>query len=163
MNLILRRSQRSDIDEIHKWRYDPPYDIYNMSDDFESYEESVAYFLNPEYAFHTIFDAKSGELVGICSFGADGKVSGGDYGADALDIGMGVKPEWTGRGLGNHFVQAVLTFAEQTFQPKMIRVTIAEFNIRAQRVWQKAGFEEASRFEATNGKRPFIIYTRSTT
>lgn len=163
MKLILRPTTEADVREVYPWEYEPPYHIYNMFSDFSSedeVDEAVAYFLNREYAFHTIFVQESGELVGICSFGLDGQVPGGDYSEDALDIGMGVKPEFTGRGLGIAFVRTVTAFAEETFQPPMLRVTIAEFNVRAQKVWQKAGFVEAGRFEAKNGKRPFIIYTR---
>ncbi len=163
MKLILRATTADDVREIYDWVYERPYHIYNMRSDFSStdeVDEAVIYFLKSKYAFHTIFVEGSGERVGICSFGADGQVPGGDYSAEAIDIGMGVKPEFTGRGLGIEFVRTVMAFAEQTFQPPMLRVTIAEFNVRAQKVWQKAGFVETSRFEAQHGGRPFIIYTR---
>jgi len=163
MKLILRPTTEDDVREVYVWEYEPPYHIYNMYSEFsaaDEMDEAVAYFLRPEYAFHTIFVEGSGELVGICSFGVDGQVPGGDYGAEALDIGMAVKPEWTGCGLGIQFVSTVTAFAQQTFQPPMLRVTIAEFNRRAQKVWQRAGFMETSRFQATHGKRPFIMYTR---
>lgn len=163
MNLILQPTTEDDVREVYPWEYEPPYHIYNMFSEFsagDEVDEAVAYFLNPEYEFHTIFVEESGELVGICSFGEDGQVTGGDYSAEAIDIGLGVKPEFTGRGLGIEFVRTVTAFAEQTFQSSLLRVTIAEFNVRAQKVWQRAGFVETSRFKAKNGGRPFVIYTR---
>lgn len=161
MKFIIKKSAAIDIEDVVTWEYEPPYHIYNSNEDFNSIDEATAYFLDPDYAFHTIFEKESGELVGICSFGNDGRVPGGDYSADALDIGMGIKPSWTGQGHGFEYVQAVIAFAEETFHPTMLRVTIAAFNLRAQRVWQKAGFAEVSRFDARHSKRPFIIYTRN--
>lgn len=162
MNLILKPIKTADICNMYEWEYEPPYHIYNLNSDF-SLEEALAYFLAPSYAFYALFDQNTdNEFVGFCSFGLDGRVPGGDYYSDvALDIGMGIKPERTGCGLGTQFVYAVTAFAESNFHPPLLRVTVAEFNQRAQRVWQRAGFREASRFLSTNGKRPFIIYTRS--
>ena len=159
MELIIKPTVAEEIHDVCTWVYDPPYDIYNLKDDFGSVEEAITYFLDPEYSFHSIYEQNRDELLGIVSFGPDGKVAGGDYTVEALDIGMGIKPEWTGRGFGSEFVKAVIAFAEQTFHPPMLRVTIAAFNKRAQRVWQKAGFVEVSQFKATRGERPFFIYT----
>jgi hypothetical protein len=39
-------------------------------------------------------------------------------------------------------------------------VTIAVFNARAQRVWQKAGFRFAQRFERSTDGAPFLILLR---
>ena len=71
--------------------YDPP------SDDRSAYY--VQQFIQPELHFHAIMNLQQ-EFVGFCSFGADGQVPGGDYSLAALDIGLGMKPEYTGRGLG---------------------------------------------------------------
>ncbi len=66
----------------------------------------------------------------------------------------------TGRGLGDQFLATAVTFARQTFPPQKLRVTIAAFNKRAQRLCQKAGFAEVDRFESENGGRPFLIFVR---
>ncbi len=139
------------------WRYEPPYDVYNMvSDDPEA---DMAYLLNPNYFFHNIHDG-AGEIVGFCSFGYDAQVPGGDYDQEALDIGMGIRPNLTGQGNGRFFAQAVLQFAHTAFEPTLYRVTIAEFNTRAQKVWQNVGFQKVARFESREGKRPFLIFTK---
>lgn len=97
------------------------------------------------------------ELVGFCSFGEDGQVPGGDYHLDALDIGMGIRPDLTGRGLGINYVNSVLEFARGTFNPCRFRVTIAAFNQRAMRVWQKAGFRQESGFRHVESRREFVV------
>ncbi len=136
-----------------KWRYAPPYDVYNLAP--ENVEAEIAYFLDPAHACHGIFD-ETGTFIGLCTFGKDGQVPGGDYSAPALDIGLAIHPDQTGQGRGSAYVQAVLHFARQTFDPPALRVTIAAFNQRALYVWEKAGFRRGQQFEFT-GKGDFIV------
>ena len=125
------------------WRYPPPYEIYNEKPD--SFEQVVQEVLRPDYHYYRI--AESGDrLVAYCCFGLDARVSGGDYAAEALDLGLMVRPDLTGRGRGGEFAAAVLEFARRTFPHTVWRVTIAEFNQRAQRVWQKVGFRRVQTF-----------------
>ena len=158
--------------QILSWRYEPPYDIYNMSNmsnmdnmgkevtDPNELSEAIEYFLQPEYHFQAVLRQPTAELVAFCSFGADGQVPGGDYSVTAVDIGMSVHPALTGRGLGRMFVGLAIDFAQKRFSPPRLRVTIADFNHRAQIVWQRHGFILVQEFRADNGKRPFIIYVR---
>ena len=139
MNLIILPITESQIHEMFSWRYTPPYDIYNLDPGPEKQKETIIYFLDPEICAHAILE-ESGELVAFCTFGRDATVPGGDYSAEALDIGLGVRPDLTGKGLGSKFVQAVIKFAQDSFDPPTLRVTIAEFNRRAQRVWEGQGF-----------------------
>ncbi len=140
--------------EILRWRYPPPYDIYNL----EENPDSVAYALDPHNQLYAIKNYQT-NLVGFCSFGQDGQVPGGDYSPTALDIGMGIRPDLTGRGSGTYFASLVLDFAQRTFNPCQFRVTIAAFNQRARRVWQKQGFEETQQFNHSTTGRAFIIMT----
>jgi ribosomal-protein-alanine N-acetyltransferase len=139
------------------WHYDPPYDVYNL--DVGESKETVRALLNPAYAYHAI-DDEQGELVAACCFGLDARVPGGDYCDDALDVGMGVRPDLTGQGRGNAFVEAVLDFARREFAPRAFRVTIAAFNRRAQRVWKKAGFRQVQAFGRESDSEPFIVLVR---
>jgi len=139
------------------WHYDPPYDIYDPG--AGDVEETVQTLLDPEYAYYALLTA-GGELVAYCCFGADARVPGGDYGADALDVGLGVRPDLTGRGQGSAYVQAALDWARRTFSPSAFRVTIAEFNGRALRVWEKAGFCRVQRFDRQQDGRSFVVLVR---
>jgi ribosomal-protein-alanine N-acetyltransferase len=143
-----------------EWHYPPPYDIYNVSsanpDDLAA---TIEYLLHPDNQFFEISHSELG-LAGFCSFGYDGQVPGGDYSQPGLDIGMGVRPDLTGQGFGKFFAQAVLRFGTKKFQPALFRVTIAAFNKRAQRVWQRQGFQSVQKFVHQGTKRPFIIFTR---
>jgi GNAT superfamily N-acetyltransferase len=99
-------------------------------------------------------------VTAVVSYGLDGQVSGGDYSAEALDIGLAVRPDLTGRGLGDSFVEAAISFAQHTFQPSHLRVTIADFNQRARRVWEKQGFQPVSAFASSTTDMPFTIFIR---
>ena len=113
-------------------------------------------FVDPVNAYHAIVD-NGGQLVAYCCFGPDARVPGGDYDNPALDIGLGVHPDLSGQGLGGAFVDAVLRFAQQEFVPTEFRVTVAEFNERALRVWEKARFRPVQRFERKQDGAPFVI------
>ena len=157
MNMSFRRATRDDVEQIFSWRYAPPYDVYNLGEELTDVE--FAYYLDPHHHYHVLLD-DAGTVVAFCSFGADGQVPGGDYGADALDIGLGMRPDLTGQGRGANLVRRVVDFALATFAPNALRVTIAAFNERAQKVWRQAGFVEVSRFDRAEDVMPFIIYRR---
>jgi [ribosomal protein S18]-alanine N-acetyltransferase len=150
------------VSQILTWRYPPPYDLYNMgkgtADPLELIE-AIDYFSQVQYHFEAVLRQPAAELVAFCSFGSDGQVAGGDYSAAAVDIGMGVRPNLTGRGLGGMFAGVAIDYAHKMFDSTQLRVTIAEFNRRAQKVWQRHGFVPTQRFYANFGQRPFIIYT----
>lgn len=161
--LKLQTITAADVSQILTWRYEPPYDFYNMGSgtaDLFELAQAIDYFLQPKYHFQVMLRQPQGDLAAFCSFGLDGQVGGGDYSAEAVDIGMGVHPQNTGRGLGGLFAGAAIDFARHNYDPPRLRVTIAEFNRRAQKVWERHGFVAVQQFGSTIGRRPFIIYVK---
>jgi [ribosomal protein S18]-alanine N-acetyltransferase len=80
---------------ILTWQYEPPYDFYNADPD--TGEADIAdTFLNPAYHYYALLDDQ-GTLIAYRCFGDDARVPNGDYSADALDMGGGLRPELTGR------------------------------------------------------------------
>ncbi len=146
-----------DVRDFLDWRYDAPYNIYNMVG--ESADETIAFFLDEDNGYFALHD-EDDTLIGFCCFGVEGQVPGGDYSLDALDIGVGMRPELTGQGLGYDFVAAALAFAEKTFAPQRLRATIAAFNQRSQRVFEKHGFRRQSQFTGTARPRQYVILTK---
>jgi RimJ/RimL family protein N-acetyltransferase len=145
---------------ILTWRYDPPYAIYDIAPPPEAVAEVVRFFVDPLNKYYQIEDER-GDFVAFCCFGWDAQVPGGDYSADALDVGLGVRPDRTGQGRGQSYVTSVLEFARRTFAPPTFRATIAAFNTRAQRTWQKVGFQPIQTFASSNDGMPFVIMTRA--
>jgi [ribosomal protein S18]-alanine N-acetyltransferase len=142
---------------IARWTYNPPYDIYNFRP--EALEENIQYLSDPANGIFGIRTG-SGELIGFCSFGMDAQVPGGSYAAAALDVGLEIRPDLTGAGRGAGIIDEVLAFAEREYRPARFRVTIASFNIRARKAWEKAGFTEAAEFARTGDGRKFVILVK---
>lgn len=145
--------------DILAWRYPPPYDVYGLDADPAQREGNVTFMLDPTNRFYVM--REGGQLVAFCTFGAAAQVPGGEYGGDCLDIGFGLRPELTGQGHGQLYVSAVIRFACRAFLPLSLRVTVAEFNLRAFRVWQKLGFEPVARFVGPDGKTTYLALTHS--
>jgi GNAT superfamily N-acetyltransferase len=158
MPTTIRPVRPEDIAEFLGWHYEPPYDVYDLD---LSPAAAVGYFMDPAIHCHVIL--VDGVTTGYCTFGADARVPGGDYTAPALDIGMAIKPDATGRGLGRQFVADVVGFAVETFTPERLRVSIAGANPRAMRVWAANGFVETGRFATPRevlGSREFVMMER---
>ncbi len=153
MSFVFRPLEATDVYVIAGWRYVSPYDIYNLNPPDQA---GVQLFLDTYYGL----TEEGEELVAFCCFGAEGQVPGGDYSPPALDIGMGVRPDLTGQGQGLVYVRAILDFARQTFQPALFRVTVAEFNQRALRVWEKASFRPGQTFRRDLDGLPFVLLLR---
>jgi [ribosomal protein S18]-alanine N-acetyltransferase len=125
---------------IAEWRYDPPYSLYDTD------ATQIDSFLRPDYRYFGIVN-EDAELIGYCNFGADARVAGYEYPDDALDVGVGMRPDLVGRGLGLQFSRSVLNFARRTYAPEALRATIAMFNRRTRRLCLALGFREVARFE----------------
>jgi ribosomal-protein-alanine N-acetyltransferase len=110
---------------LDAWRYEPPYDFYDGED------EPVQ---NPERFFVVRDD--TGKLVGFYYF---------DEREDAVEIGLGLRPDLTGRGLGLQFFRDGVAFARRTFRQERVVLNVAAFNERAIKVYERAGFHETGR------------------
>lgn len=138
--------------EIVSWHYPPPYDFYDMTCD-------AAFVTDPVNGYWALVDEDA--LIGFRSFGADGQVPGGDYDGSALDTGGGLRPDLTGRGLGGTAITAGLAFGREQFAPAAFRMTVATFNLRAQRVVTALGFRNVETFPAARDGRSFEIFIRA--
>ncbi|MEA5574092.1 GNAT family N-acetyltransferase [Calothrix sp. UHCC 0171] len=156
LSLTFRQLEKEYALAILNWRYTSPYDYYNF--DADTVQEDLRYLLDVKNAFCAILNLQ-GELEGYCSFGSDGQVPGGDYSAEALDIGMGIRPDLVGQGRGKQYAQAVARYGAKQYGAQQLRVTIAEFNKRAQRVWEQLGFEPVEKFIKIGSGEKFVVMT----
>ena len=141
MKLEIRPTGEAEALAIAAWHYEPPYSFYDARAD----QDDLALLLAEESRAGTHFSAfgEDGELVGFFSFGVEG---------DDVVVGLGLRPDLTGRGLGLAFVEAGLAFARERFSPGRFRLSVATFNERAIRVYERAGFEPLRTYDhATNG------------
>ncbi len=157
MNLSFVDAAPRHIEEFCSWTYPEPYERYSLD------SSAIPYFLtlleDPQGSLTMITDP-SGQLIAYVTTGPDARVPGDDYAEELLDIGLGIRPELTGRGLGTEIVAKVLGRLEKAFPGLGFRVTIAVFNLRAQKVWMRNGFVESKRFISEKSGDAFLILTR---
>jgi [ribosomal protein S18]-alanine N-acetyltransferase len=128
---------------IVTWLYAKPYDIYNV--DLEERESTVRGLLDPVNRYFAAWLLE--ELAGFACFGPDARVPGGDYIDECIvDVGLGLRPDLTGKGIGLPFVNAIVAFATKEDRPQKLRLTVAVFNQRAIRVYERAGFRFGGSF-----------------
>ena len=134
--------------QIQTWTYAAPYDFYNQSPSEEGVNELMTY--------QAILE--SHELIGFYCIGSPAQVPNSTYpySSDFTDIGLGMRPDLTGRGHGKSFVTYVVERAAK--QGKPLRLTVASFNERAIHLYETLGFHTITSFER-NGV-PFQVMVR---
>ena len=115
---------------IGEWRYEFPYEWYDTAAD----PRRVELFANParREGLRAVVDDE-GELIGFFNFVREG---------DEIRVGLGIRPDLTGRGLGAEFIDAGLRYATEEWAPKRFRLWVAWWNERALRAYRRAGFRE---------------------
>jgi [ribosomal protein S18]-alanine N-acetyltransferase len=134
--------------EIAGWSYPPPYDIY----DGEPSEAAQMTRADSGYTA-VLLDER---LVGFCCVGFEARVPGMRARDGVLDVGAGLRPDLVGRGLGARFLAAVMDYAWARDPTALLRVCIAEFNLRAQRAVLFIGFSPAG--EQRTNRRTFRLF-----
>lgn len=144
MRFAFRAITAADVEAIVAWRYPAPYSFYDWDP-----ADDPAELLDP--AVHCVVsDDNMGGLAGFICFGSGGQTPGGRqaglYDEPLLDVGLGLRPDLTGRGLGLGFVNTALDIGQARFRPAGFRLSVASFNERAIRVYERAGFVRGERF-----------------
>lgn len=134
-------SQSHALEIANDWHYEAPYDFYDMKNDPEDYEEIIS----PEARGNRYYQVlKEGKLYGFFCIEAKGE---GD-----LELGLGLKPEYCEKGQGAVFLQEILDFIMENFAPQVLRISVADFNHRAQQLYLNIGFEVVRRIpQESNG------------
>ncbi|MCM1989017.1 GNAT family N-acetyltransferase [Oceanirhabdus seepicola] len=145
MELNIKQMNYDEAKEISKWIYEESYSIYSMDDS----EDCINELLNGHY--FSVSDRED-NLVGYYCFGAAAQVPvGNQFGVydskDFTDIGLGIKPNLCGQGLGLKFLNRGVDFARNKLSAKEFRLTVAAFNQRAIKVYQRIGFKKVNSFE----------------
>jgi ribosomal-protein-alanine N-acetyltransferase len=117
--------------KVLEWRYTPPYDFYDMASDAS---DAAELFELPDRYRAVV--APDGSLTGFWYFRPNG---------DEVELGLGLRPNLTGRGLGESFSRAALDYARAEWSPRRFRLYVAGWNARAIRVYERIGFREVGR------------------
>jgi ribosomal-protein-alanine N-acetyltransferase len=87
-------------------------------------------------------DAETAELVGFLELTAIE-----DQGC--VEIGLGLRPDLTGRGLGPDYIGAAMAFARERWSPITFVLDVFPWNERAIRAYERAGFERGEVYVRT--------------
>jgi [ribosomal protein S18]-alanine N-acetyltransferase len=142
------RARELTLDEAERplgWRYAEPYAVYDAEGP-----------PRPDRGFFAVEDA-GGDLVGFGCVGAEARVPGVEEEPGTVDVGYGMRPDLTGRGLGREFVGAVLSHVSEQHPGALQRMSILRWNARSRRVAQAHGFRvvgEAGEFDVLVREAP---------
>lgn len=159
MKLNIKQMNYDEAKQISKWVYNEPYSLYSMDET----DECINELLDGDY-----FSASDREnnLIGYYCFNESAQVPAGKaFGVydskDIINVGLGMKPDLCGEGLGVNFLNNGLDFARNHLGVKGFRLTVASFNKRAIKVYEEVGFKKVSFFERISdiGKTEFWVMT----
>src|SRR3954447_5097144 len=140
MTLRLSPMNAREASEIADWHYEPPYSFYDWTAD----SDDLALLLDEHTRagrFFSVHDDR--RLVGFFEFKAAG---------DEIEVGLGLHPDLTARALGQDFLESGLDSARQSLRATRFRLSVAAFNTRAIRVYERCGFVRVRAYRhATNG------------
>lgn len=138
----IRHLTQANADQIaRKWHYKDRYSFYDMENDLEDFEEIITPALRDDKYYQVLNDKD--ELIGyFCLERLSEK---------KVEVGLGLRPDLTGQGLGFDFVKGIEAFIQDNFNYKVIVLSVASFNKRAIKVYQRAGFRvDGSKLQKSN-------------
>src|SRR5438046_2777252 len=119
--------------EVEGWHYEPPYDFYDPASDPADASEMR------DPARHERYRAvvgDNGRLDAFWYFKVEEAV---------VEVGLGLRPDLTGRGLGERFLSGQLAYSRAEWSPARFRLFVAAWNERAIRLYERLGFREVAR------------------
>jgi [ribosomal protein S18]-alanine N-acetyltransferase len=150
VSFVIRPMTAADAHAIAGWRYPEPYSFYDADAD----PDDLAELLDPSEWGRRYFaaDDAAGELAGLFVFKLDEGV---------VEIGLGLRPDLTGKGLGARFLAAGMDYAAGLGATDFA-LAVAAFNRRAITVYERAGFRAVRRYqhETNGGVHEFVWMTR---
>lgn len=134
MRFAVRPLTQADAEAIAVWRYPGEYAFY----DFAADPGDLALLLDPAKRGDT-FHAADGEDGGVAGFFQV------EPGAESVELGLGLRPDLCGVGLGEGFTRLGIDLVRRVHGPVRITLAVAAFNARAITVYERCGFVETGR------------------
>lgn len=157
MQANIKRITYAEACEISKWIYKNKYSNFSMDGSSKCIKELR---IGPYYSV----THKNNNLLGYYCFDKAARVLIDRqlelYNDKSFtDIGLGLRPDLCGKGLGFNFLKMGINFARDQLSAEKFRLTVASFNTPAIKVYSKLGFEKVNSFKKTStlGKVEFWI------
>jgi len=126
------------------WAYPGPWAVYDVTGP-----------LDPAEGFWVVVD-DGGDVAGYACFGEEARVPGLAEEPGVLDVGVGMRPDLTGQGLGRDFATAVLDHGHEVSGTTRLRAVVQDWNARSRRLLSNLGFEETGEHHV--GDLRYVIY-----
>lgn len=144
----------ADREAIARWRYGGDLALYSPG-------EGAHQLRAPD---HVALRTPTDPLLGYGTAGVEARVPGGLYeGELVVDLGLGLRPDLVGAGLGAEALRAVIVWVRATRETSHVRATVAAENRRATALVLRAGFSASHQFTRPRDGRAFVQYDLSTT
>ncbi|MDH4112733.1 MAG: GNAT family N-acetyltransferase [Actinomycetota bacterium] len=134
MRFRIRSFTALDADDVAGWRYPAPYDAYDATED-SSMDDEMRDPRRWGESWFAADDAQTGRLAGFLEFAV---IRTEDVAE--VKIGLGLRPDLTGHGVGTSFVEEALAFARSRWAPESFALDVFPWNERAIRCYERAGF-----------------------
>ena len=146
MTYTVRALTPDDGEAIAGWRYPGPWATYDLT-------AGVA-----DEGYWAVVD-EGGTLVGFLTLGQEARVPGLAEDAALLDIGVGMRPDLVGHGLGEQFGTAVLAHAASTGAHRL-RAVVQDWNERSLALCRRLGFVPTGEHHV--GEVRYVVLERPT-
>ena len=148
MTYHLRPMTADDGEAVAHWRYPGPWAVYDATGP-----------LDPAEGYWSVVDEFEA-FVGFACFGVEARVPGLDERDGVLDVGVGMRPELTGRGRGGPFAEAVLRHAREVAGARRVRAVVQQWNERSLRLLRGLGFAETGRHDVPSQGQRYVVLER---
>lgn len=134
MRFTLRPLGQADAEEIAAWTYPGAYAFYDSAAD----ADDLALLLDARRRGDDFYaaDGDDGRLAGFFQL---------KPGPEQVELGLGLRPDLCGRGLGQGFTQAGIGLIRKVHGDRPITLAVVAFNARAITVYKRCGFAVTGR------------------
>lgn len=146
----------SDAIAISSWHYPPPYEMYNWIPWKTALEQERDYAVPKirRQQFRSVY--YGGELCGFVQWFP---LLAEDGSRAVIRLGLGLRPDWCGKGRGADFAAFLAATAAQGHPGCEIDLEVAAANVRAIRAYKRAGFIIAGEYELPSSQiRGDLVY-----
>jgi [ribosomal protein S18]-alanine N-acetyltransferase len=132
--MSIRPLRSSEAEAVAAWAYQGPWSIYDP--------RPGDALISAEAGYDAVVD-DDGSLVGYVCVGQEARVPGLAEADGVLDIGVGMRPDLVGQGLGRAFGTVALEYLRERYGERPLRAVIQSWNERSLRLARNLGFRDA--------------------
>lgn len=150
INISLGSLSEENAKEICRWKYKPPYDVYNWWswDKLIQLNEPITDPIKRQKDFLGVFTSDN-KFIGFAVFSNPTK--------GVTRLGLGLKPNMCGKGLGKALMSLILEEVKKRYPDNKIDLEVLTWNKRAYKTYLESGFEVVETYErkTPTGKAEF--------